>query len=97
MGDAGAMMSPPRSPPMTVKPAQYAAAFQFHHRRLGVPDHPLSRMMTTEFVALSPPLLFVMAGQQRVFRARCPGHRRLSCRRRHETWMPVRSNLITAP
>jgi hypothetical protein len=90
MGDAGAMMSPPRSPPMAVKPAhagiQYAAACRFHHRRLGVLDHPLSRMMAIEFLALSPPLLFVMAG-----------HRRLSCRRRRETWMPVRSNLITAP
>jgi hypothetical protein len=27
---------------------QYAAAFRFRHRRLGILDYPLSRMMTTE-------------------------------------------------
>jgi hypothetical protein len=32
---------------------QYAAASRFHHRRLGILDHPLSRMMTTESVACS--------------------------------------------
>src|SRR5258706_14242328 len=30
---------------------QYAAAFRFHHRRFGILDHPLSRMMTAEGVA----------------------------------------------
>jgi hypothetical protein len=32
---------------------QYAAASRFHRYRLGVLDHPLSRMMTTEGVARS--------------------------------------------
>jgi hypothetical protein len=32
---------------------QYAANCRFYHRRLGILDHPLSRMVTTESVARS--------------------------------------------
>jgi hypothetical protein len=40
---------------------------------------------------------FVMAGQKREarLRARCPGHPRLSCRRRYKTWMPGTSPGMT--
>src|SRR5882724_13444904 len=58
-------LSPPRgeradcprgaAPQEVVIPAnagiQYAAALRFHHERLGILDHPLSRVMTVESAA----------------------------------------------
>jgi hypothetical protein len=32
----------------------YAAAFRFHRWRLGLLDHPLSRMMTADCFAMTP-------------------------------------------